>query len=709
MKANEKSFLSFLQGLNQYLIPIYQRKYSWSEEECEQLWDDVVRVAKSDDIPSHFIGSIVYIHQGIYEASAVTPLFVIDGQQRLTTLTLLLAAMAKEINEENCPKNITKKKIENYYLFNNDEEGEKRYKLILTDIDKKTLISTLDDSILPEKQSKRILDNFNYFREQIKKSQIDLDFLHKGLQKLIMVDISLDSNYDDSQLIFESLNSTGVKLSQTDLIRNFILMGLEPDIQKKIYENFWQPMEQNFDYHNIDSKKFDRFMRDYLTIKLNEIPKEDDVYAKFKEYFYMQGKNTHDLIQKIASDIYDFSQLFIILAFEKTDDVEIRQKIHNINSLNVEVVYPFLLEVFSDYYQNESNETKLTKHDLLIILDMIESYVFRRQICEVPTNSLNKTFATLYGLIDKDNYLDSLKAIFIIKDSYRRFPNDSEFNKQFMIKNVYKFRSRSYLFNKLENFDRKEPVSIDEYTLEHIMPQNENLSNEWRKELGKNWQDIHRNYLHRIGNLTLTGYNAKLSDKPFHEKQTMVGGFKDSPIRLNSELSTITNWNETEIQNRSQRLANKALEIWKYPNLPQNILEKYNYVDDDDDTDVENWEIQRAAATERIKEIQDKLIEKICSELNCHVEPSGEYLAFYISKPYKRKNKFAVLSCGVDTSRIMFRIDPENFKDDDDRIKKLSGWFFPRHTERRMSVSHDDIPFIMEHIKIAYNVTQNLN
>ena len=217
MKANEKSFLSFLQGLNQYLIPIYQRKYSWSEEECEQLWDDVVRVAKSDDIPSHFIGSIVYIHQGIYEASAVTPLFVIDGQQRLTTLTLLLAAMAKEINEENCPKNITKKKIENYYLFNNDEEGEKRYKLILTDIDKKTLISTLDDSILPEKQSKRILDNFNYFREQIKKSQIDLDFLHKGLQKLIMVDISLDSNYDDSQLIFESLNSTGVKLSHHHL------------------------------------------------------------------------------------------------------------------------------------------------------------------------------------------------------------------------------------------------------------------------------------------------------------------------------------------------------------------------------------------------------------------------------------------------------------------------------------------------------------
>ena len=393
MKANEKSFLPFLQGLNQYLIPIYQRKYSWSEEECEQLWDDVVRVAESDEIPSHFIGSIVYIHQGIYEASAVTPLFVIDGQQRLTTLTLLLAAMAKEINEQNCPKTITKKKIENYYLFNNDEEGEKRYKLILTDVDKKTLISILDDSILPEKQSKRIIDNFNYFREQIKKSQIDLDFLYRGLQKLIIVDISLDSNYDDSQLIFESLNSTGVKLSQTDLIRNFILMGLKPDIQKKIYENFWQPMEQNFDYHNVDSKKFDRFMRDYLTIKLNEIPKEDDVYAKFKEYFYMQGKNTHDLIQKIASDIYDFSQLFIILAFEKTDDVEIRQKIHSINLLNVEVVYPFLLEVFYDYHQNESNKPKLTKQDLLTILDMIESYVFRRQICEVPTNSLNKTFA----------------------------------------------------------------------------------------------------------------------------------------------------------------------------------------------------------------------------------------------------------------------------------------------------------------------------
>ena len=710
MKANEKPFLKFLQGLNQYLIPIYQRKYSWSEEECEQLWDDVVRVAKNDDVRSHFIGSIVYIQKGIYEASAVTPLFVIDGQQRLVTLTLLFAAMAKEINEQICPKTITKRKIENYYLFNNDEEGEKRYKLVLTDIDKKTLIHILDNSIPPKKQSKHIINNFNYFRDQIKKSQIDLDFLYKGLQKLIVVDISLDGNYDNSQLIFESLNSTGVKLSQTDLIRNFILMGLESDIQKDIYENFWQRVEQNFDYSNNDSKKFDRFMRDYLTIKLNEIPKEDEVYVKFKEYFSMQEKNNPDVVHEVASDIYSFSELFIILAFEKTDDLEIRQKIHNINSLNVEVVYPFLLEVFSDYFQNDPNKINLSKHDLLIILDMVESYVFRRQICEVPTNSLNKTFAILYGLIDKNNYLDSLKSILISKDSYRRFPNDSEFRKQFTIKDMYNIRSKSYLFNKLENFDRKEFVNIDEYTIEHIMPQNENLSNEWKKELGDNWQNIHRDYIHRIGNLTLTGYNAKLSDRPFHEKQTISGGFKDSPIRLNSELSTINNWNEFEIQKRSNYLADKALQIWKYPELSQNILEKYNdvYDDDDDDDDEENWEMKRDNTTERIKIILDNLIGKISNELDCHVEPSGKYLSFYITKPYKRKNKFAVLSCGKDTSRIMFRIDPKNFHDND-RIKKVNGWFFPKNTERRMKVSHNDIPFIMENIKSAYTVTKHLN
>lgn len=577
MKASESPLISFLQGPKQYVIPIYQRTYSWTEKQCEQLWEDILTAAKNDKIPGHFLGSIVYIQKGVYQASAVNPLLVIDGQQRLTTLTLLFSALSKELDEQGDGKEITRKQIRNYYLFNNDEEGDKRYKLVLTQSDRETLLSILEERPLPTNSSKNIVDNYNYFVEQIKKSKIDLDSLYRGICKLIIVDISLDSNYDNPQLIFESLNSTGLELSQADLIRNFVLMRLDIKTQNEIYSNYWYPMERDFG-HSEGLQYFDRFMRDYLTIKQNDIPKENEVYLKFKEFFTTEQKPTAEIV----ADIYYYSKFFIQLAFAKSEDEEINQHIQDINSLSVEVAYPFLIEVLVD-----CDKQIISKTELLEILEIIESYVFRRQICEIPTNSLNKTFATLYNLKEKENYLESLKAALILKDSYRRFPNDIEFHEQFMVKNVYNFRTRTYLFRKLENFGRKETVNVEEYTIEHIMPQNEKLPQVWQEELGNNWAEIHDKYLHRIGNLTLTGYNPELSDSSFKEKRDMIGGFKDSPIHLSSGIGNLEHWNEKEIEKRSRELADKAMLIWKFPAVPEQALKKYIEIEEEDEEEDE--------------------------------------------------------------------------------------------------------------------------
>ena len=700
MKATETRFERFLQGVKQFVIPIYQRTYSWSEDQCEQLWDDIVRVSENEDIPGHFIGSIVYIERGLYQVSAVPQLLVIDGQQRLTTLSLLLIALAKEL-ESSESKKITSNKILNSYLLNNDEIEDKKYKLILTQSDKETIFDLLENRDVSDSHSKNIVDNFNFFRNKIQKSKIPVDSLYQGICKLIIVDISLDSNYDNPQLIFESLNSTGLELSQADLIRNYVLMGLESKTQEEIYNNVWYPMEKKFG-HSEGIDFFDRFMRDYLTIKTDEIPKEKEVYQSFKEYFSSQGKEIHELV----NDIYYYSKFFTTLVFENADDSEINKIIHDINSLSVDVVYPFLLQIYRDYNQNI-----VTREEFLEILKLLESYVFRRQICVIPTNSLNKTFATLYGYVDKKNYLESLKAAFALKDSYKRFPTDIEFSEQFQIKNVYNFRTRSYLFRKLENYERKEPVVIDEYTLEHIMPQNEKLSSEWQTELGEKWQEVHETHLHRVGNLTLTGYNSELSDRPFQKKQTMGGGFKDSPIRLNSSITSLEHWNKETIEKRSKELSGKALMIWSFPHVPQEVLEQYKSEaeededeDEDEDTHSEKWDEKLSRSNDDIQQIIATAKTTIEEKFDCISKPWNSWYGFHVQSPTKRKNSFLVFRCSKTTADACFRINPETFDYNDPEIRKIKGFFF-KNKEYRIFMTKTNLEKILTYAEHAYNTT----
>lgn len=567
MKATETRFLDFLNGPKQYIIPIYQRTYSWTAKQCLQLWKDIVRTGTRDDIAGHFIGSIVYIQQGLYQSSAISQMLVIDGQQRLTTVSLLLSALGWAIEKSPVPiEEINRQEIEGFYLFNLLGRKELKYKLLLTQSDKPTLIQLLEGKDLPQPTSKRIIENYDFFRAQIAKSTVDLMTIYRGVVKLIVVDIALDRNYDNPQLIFESLNSTGLELSQADLVRNYVLMGLEPKEQEALYNDHWYPMEQRFGQVNY-SRLFDRFMRDYLTIKTERIPNIHQVYAAFKTY---QASPKSGDTEELVADVHHYSKHFVHIALGTEPDLELRGHFADINTLRVDVAYPLFLEVYEDYVQH-----RLTREEFVRIVRLVESYVFRRAVCGIPTNSLNKTFATLSREIDKDNYLESFEAALMLKSSYRRFPDDGEFTREMVIKDLYNFRSRNYWLRKLENHDRKEYVNVEEYTIEHIMPQNPDLSPEWQAELGDDWKEVHARSLHTLGNLTLTGYNSELIDRPFKEKRDMKGGFADSPIRLNQSLSKLEHWAEETIQARAKELAELATQVWIHPQLAPDVLDKH--------------------------------------------------------------------------------------------------------------------------------------
>lgn len=566
MESKAVSLLRFFQIGKQCLIPIYQRTYSWSEEQCDLLWNDIIRAGTSENIPNHFVGSFVYVQDGQNQVFSATPeCMVIDGQQRMTTISLLLLALADSIQKSGQESKVSANYIKNNYLLNSNEDGDKRYKLILTQSDKDTYLNLLQGIPLPEIFSKRVIENYEYFQEKLTESDIATVYL--GIQKLMIVEIALDRSTDNPQLIFESLNSTGLKLSQADLIRNFVLMGLEPSKQKRIYDQYWFPMEKRFG-HAEYSSYFDRFMRDYLTFKLGRIPNIDDVHKEFK--FYSHSQKGVD-VEEIVSDIGKYSEYYVNMVLNKEPNLILASNFDNLNQLRVDVAYPFLLQVYDDY-----KSVVVSQEDFVKLIQVIESYVFRRSVCGIPTNSLNKTFAFLYKDIDKENYLESTQSVLMLKDSYRRFPADQEFKGEIRVKDLYNFRNKNYLFKKLESsMQNRESINFDQLSIEHILPQNPDLSHEWISDLGSNWQEIQEKYLHTLGNLTLTGYNSELSDLPFCQKRDANGGFRNSRLFLNSKLRDLNTWSENEILLRAEELSELALKVWSYPKLDDSVSQKY--------------------------------------------------------------------------------------------------------------------------------------
>ncbi len=498
----------------QFVIPVYQRVYSWGKEHCKQLWDDIIKTGGNDQIEGHFIGSIVFVHDGLYSTNH-NELLIIDGQQRLTTITLLFIALRDRLNDEDeFLEKFSRQKIQNRYLINSDEKGDKKFRLILSEPDRDTLLSLIDkDRRKPSELSLKIMENFKLFEEWIRENTDKLETIFKGLDKLMVVEISLERGKDNPQLIFESMNSTGKDLTQTDLIRNYILMGLEPEEQKIFYEKYWRAMEKGFEQSERE-ELFNKFVRHYLTIKTREIPNINKVYEAFKRYHQERGIE----IEALLLDLQKYCGYFCQIVFKKEeDDKGLNKALGFLVDLEMDVIYPLLLELYSDY-----RDKVLSNKDFISIIDLIESYIFRRVVCGLGTNSLNKIFPFVTKKINKDQYLESIKAYFGYLTEKQRFPNNDEFKKLFITIDFYNFQKKKYFFERLENFEREERVY-----------------------------------------------------RSFQEKRYMEKGFKQSPLRLNQGLRDLESFGEEDIKKRANDLADWALKIWTYPKLDAETLEKY--------------------------------------------------------------------------------------------------------------------------------------
>ncbi|GAA9245647.1 DUF262 and DUF1524 domain-containing protein [Helicobacter pylori] len=558
MKADATTLLNFIKDNqnNQLVIPIYQRVYSWEKEQCKQLWDDIIKIGGDDKMDGHFIGSILYVLDNITHSN--NTLLIIDGQQRLTTITILLIALRNHLSDE-----VKRKEIEDHYLINSGKVGDKKFRLILSESDKDTLLSLIDkDKRKPSEPSSKIVENFKLFEEWVSKNTDKLETIFKGLEKLMIVEIALEKGKDDPQLIFESMNSKGMELTQTDLIRNYIVMETEIEKQEGFYNKYWRAMEEDFKQSKRENL-FNKFVRHYLTIKTREIPNINKVYVAFKDYRQKEGIGIEDLLK----DLQKYCGFFCQIAFKKEADKDLNKALGFLVDLEMDVIYPLLLELYSDY-----SDGVLSKDDFRRSIALIESYICRRAVCGLGTNSLNKVFPSFTKHIQKDEYFKSLKAHFDSLTEKQRFPNNDEFKDCFITIDFYNLKKKKYFFERLENFNTKEPVNTQECTIEHIMPQT--LTEKWKRDLGENFQEIHDKYLHTIGNLTLTGYNQEYSNNSFQEKRDMEKGFKQSPLKLNQSLKDLS-FGEEQIKKRANDLADLALKIWTYPNLDAETLEKY--------------------------------------------------------------------------------------------------------------------------------------
>ena len=568
LQAGETTLNKLLNTSRQFIVPIFQRNYSWQKSQYEQLWFDILRASKFKEKQNHFIGSIVYIDMGT-PAGRPQQLLLIDGQQRLTTISILLCAIKDYVQKFNLEtKLINLAKIKNQFLYNSDEIDEDKYKLLLNVQDKETYIKLIDNTIFTvNKPATNIIKCYEFFYERIEdfiKEYGQIDEIYAGIFKLSLVSISLDKDSDNPQMIFESMNSTGKDLSQTDLLRNYLLMDLTPEKQTRLYKTYWKPMEELFgeDIYKNDLNKFDYFIRDFLTLKSDTgyICKINNVYENFKRYYLDNNCEKFAVLK----DLFTYAKYYACIDLLQENDDELKLYWQEFKKLDSHVVYPFLLKLYDDY-----SRQILIKEDFKKILQVVISYLWRRAICEIPTNSLSKTFATLYQAVDKDDYVNSVIKAFVFKSSYKRFPSDYEVREKLQTKDIYHFRLRKYLLEALENYYHKEPIDLNtaNYTIEHIMPQNIEHNLSWQQMLGEDWQEVHSLYLHTLGNLTITGYNAEMSNKSFWEKVNGESGFKHSHLKLNESIAQCDVWNKKAIQRRTNILTDIILKIWKYPDF----------------------------------------------------------------------------------------------------------------------------------------------
>jgi predicted transport protein len=544
---------------------------------------------------------------------------------------------------------------------------------------------------LPDEHSLRLKRNFDFFDEKVAALNSDLDILCKGLHKLVIVDVSLSRDQDNPQLIFESMNSTDRELSQADLIRNYILMGLEPKHQTRLYEDHRRPMEIEFGQEAYGSH-FDSFTRHYLTLKTGEIPNVRAVYDAFKAYS-REPRIESEGVDALVRDIQTFAGYYCTIALGKERHKAIAEAFQDLRELKVDVAYPFLLELYHDYATDV-----LSRDDFEKAIRLVEAYVCRRTICAIPTNSLNKTFATFRRSLTKERYLESIQATFLLLPSYRRFPTDEEFRREFTVRDLYNFPRRSYWLRRLENHERKERVPVDEYTIEHILPQNQQVSSRWRRDLGPDWERIHRTRLHTLGNLTLTAYNSEYSDRTFIEKRDMNGGFRESPLRLNKGLAAIEIWNEAAIEERANRLASIATRVWPAPNLGSAVLDVYTSRSEKVPSSYSIKDHAYLATGTRARELFDALRKELLALDPCVTE---QFLKLYVA--YKAETNFVDVVPQTNRLRLSLNMafhelhDPRGIAKD---VSSVGRW---GNGDVEVALSFiDEIPYILGLIRQSF-------
>lgn len=684
MDARKGNIYEILNGNRQFLIPVYQRFYSWDIDQCKRLWNDIVEMQRKGKA-GHFVGSIVNIAEQAMP-TGVQKYMIIDGQQRMTTLTLLLLALRDYAIKNPSDTTINARRIDNMLLKNEYESGDERYKLLLTETDRDILISLVEEKPISESIRSRLIENYNFFANKLADKEIQPAEVYESIGKLQIVNITLDRAVDDAQAIFESLNSTGKELSESDLIRNYVLMGLEPSEQTYVYEHLWRPMEQLFIYET-QGTVMDAFFRHYLTMKLSRIPKQGRVYEEFKLYHLNCEFGT---IRELCQDLLEYAKYYTNIVFKRNTDTDLKKLYEDIIDLRMEVSYPFLLKIHHDCI-----EGLITSDELKAILRLCISYVLRRAICEIPTNSMNKTFATLKNYIRPDDYLNSVKAFFVMQDTYKEFPDNDKFEGAFENRDIYNMRARNYILSRLENFDNKAPIIIENYTIEHIMPQNKNLSLEWQADLGAEWQDVQKKYLHTIGNLTLTAYNSEMSDRPFLEKMDMPGGFKESALRLNKYVVLQNKWNQKHIQERANELAKKAESIWPYPTLTVAELAPYQV----EEKTVQKYSLETYDVNAFTRILFESLDKRI---MNLSPAVKKEYKKLYVA--YKLDTNFVDIVFQKQRLRISINMKFSEINDPNGICKDITGIGRWGNGDVELFMEHqDELDQIMEIVKQSFD------
>lgn len=649
MDVEKGSIYNLLNGQCQYIIPVYQRKYSWQANvQCARLWKDIVEMEKKKK-KHHFVGSIVSIAEK-KSVMGVQKQLIIDGQQRMTTLSILMVALRDFLKEQGAGEEVDNN-ITNMVLKNPSRKGDDAYKMLLTDTDRDIMIKLVDGVKIKEDEESLIYTNYLYFKQKVAEGTLTPDEIYESISKLDIVGIILDKDQgDEPQLIFESLNSTGMALSKSDLIRNFILMGLDNDAQKGIYNNYWKPFEDYFPQQvQGDEDRMDKFFRDYLTVKLGRTVKFESIYEEFKDY---AGNSELSTSEELAEDVMIYGDLYTNITAEKklpTSHQLLAPIFEEIRSLRMEVAYPFLIKVYRDFVDGI-----VSIEDTAEIMRLTIAYVVRRAICEIPTNSMNKTFATMKNNIQADDYLNSVKAAFYFADTYKRFPNDEEFKAALCERNMYSIRISKYFLVKLENEGNKEPIPFVGYTTEHILPQNKNMRDEWKAALGENYAEIQAKYLNTLGNLTLTRYNSEMGDKPFTEKLEV---YRESAMHhLNKYVVQQTTWNEGTIVERGKILSECACEVWKAPRLDEETLKKY---EPKEETVKQSYDISHYDfGNLYVKMLYDKLYEAI---VKLEPQTKVEYKKLYIA--FKLKTNFVDVVVQKSRLRLAVNLDFEEVYD----------------------------------------------